>query len=834
MAEQHHFPETAPSTGINRRTILKGAALAAVAGVGAKVGFNTMPQAQANTESQTPHQAEAESSHEHDGISNRNFLSALGVLGAFGHVVGKNIKGTPFGPKSAAEVLMATGARNVVMRLGSEADKTAAQHELAELKMGLGIAGLIAGIAEVTAHGEVDPDALFNKVKTIGEGLDAEAQLPVAPELGASTEEWRAYEYAQKMQAVDVRTQTLVLSGLMAPTATIFTAATQANVMNERLAGTMAELRYAQAVLEAKTSNVASNSEVSFVKTAELDEATLREKANAQADKDINGADGAVLLSMLQAANIQGIIGYGGPPNLFYLKNNGPAEWAKASGILGGIMNATAFAAEQQWLAKHLGLEAGVVNARSMAVMPKTALKIAAGIGKSFAQPDAAFRNNKSWATDLDAQLRAIAQNGTFDPEEIAALHTKLDSLPRVPFEYDTDGLVRAFSELTGDTRDNLKFRARETRQTIANIAKTFLGKETAKGDLPEHEHITTEDIDHIVQGKDFAAMLELISHNPDSSNIPRAIIEHYMGANHNNNINQLLDVFEAITHGQDLSQEQQNAMKRVFADTEKADVNTLFHNVENALHRGNAEEVSQAFDALTEDTAQFDPSDTREAAERFEILRTGDKASDPHAGTTRGLDHATKDVIAALSTQLGASGPAATVATKLVELSQGALPKSAQNILILSLVAGLSSFADNIVAYASGEATLLNTNMPKGEQNPQTAADLEKFKNTLTRSALAVATVAGANSNIGSMAALKFNGMVPTYDQATGKNTIQKRQLKLGETIYRPYGAVPTAIAILAGAAAIESARPKPEQTLAQPSRGRRELFGALLRASK
>lgn len=802
---------TSETRNINRRGFFKIAGLgAAVLGgtvAAEKLGMNMTPAANAEPAEQ-PHpllQPEhATESQEHEaGITPLNLGSALVVLGAFTHVVGGTIRHEDknFGVATATEVLSAAAARNVAMRFGNEGDKHHAQLELAELAKGLGIASVIAGMAEVTAHSEIDPEALFGKVKTIGEGLDAEAEKPELPSLEAGVSEWREYEFAQKMRAVDTASQNFVMSGVLAPLATIFTAATYANVMNERLAGDMAEVRYAEAVLEAKKAGHS------------LDEAALRDAANEKTANDMNGADGAVLLSMLNAANIQGV--GSAPPFIFYAVNNGVGEWAKTSAILGGVMNSMGVVAQQQWLAKHLGFEQGKVNARSLYSMGKAVPQILAGIGSSLKQGDTSFHNNKEWSRELDSQMRSMAEGGTFSPEELAGLNVKLRSHPRVPFQYDGDGLVRALGEFAEDTRDNVKLGASNLTSAIAGVANTLLGKDDAASTAPEHG-VTPEDINEFIGANDSEAIMELAQKHPDSS-VPRIIVEHFIGAQQDNRINQMLDIWEEVTRSRnpkdlELSEGQRQIIRDAYLNQPDADKAVLISSVKSAAHNSDPTVLAHVLADLDAVASPFSPGVTREVAERLEILFTKDLATDPHAGAHRGLDHATKDVIAALSTQLGASGPASVVATSLVEYAkEHNMPRWAQNALTLSLTAGLSSFADNIVAYMSGETTLLNTNMPKDAANSQaSAAELKALKNTLTRSAIAVATVAGGNSNIGSMAALKYSAPEPRYDRETGENSVHMRPLTLGETVGRPYALSTTLLTILGATVMIEKSTPK------------------------
>ena len=803
-------PET---PNMSRRGFFKIAGLGATvlggAVVAEKLGINTTPTANAEPTTEQPHpllqpEHAAESQEHEAGITPLNLGSALVVLGAFTHAVGGTIRHEEknFGVATATEVLSAAAARNVAMRFGNKGDKHHAELELKELAKGLGIASGIAGMAETTAHSEIDPEALFNKVRTIGEGLDAEAEQPKLPSLeDGKISEWRDYEFAQKMRAVDTASQNFVMSGVLAPLTTIFTAATYANVMNERLAGNMAEVRYAEAVLEAKKAN------------KPLDEATLRDAANEKAANDMNGADGAVLLSMLNAANDQGV--GSAPPFIFYAVNNGVEEWVKTSAMLFVYMNGVGAVAQHQWLAKHLGLERGTVNAQSSKARIKAFPQVLAGIRSSLKQGDTSFHNNKEWSQGLDDQMRSLAEGNTFSPEELAGLNEKLRSHPRVPFQYDGDGLVRALGEFAEDTRDNVKLGANNLTSAIAGVANTLLGKDDAPSTAPEHG-ITPEDIDEIIAAKDSEAIMELARKHPDSS-VPRIIVGHFLGAKQDNRINEMLGIWEDITRSRnpedlELSEDQRQTIRDAYLDQPDADKAALISNVKSAAHNSDPTVLAHALADLDAVASPFSPGVTREVAERLEILFTKDLATDPHAGTHKGLDHATKDVIAALSTQLGASGPASVVATSLVEYAkEHNMPRWAQNALTLSLTAGLSSFADNIVAYMSGETTLLNTNMPKDTANSQaSAAELKKLKNTLTRSAIAVATVAGGNSNIGSMAALKFSAPEPKYDRETGKNSVHMRPLTLGETVGRPYALTTTLLTIFGATAMIEKATPK------------------------
>jgi len=664
------------------------------------------------------------------GISPRDLATASLNVGVFAHSVMQNARGRePFGLKSIGRGMAAFVVRLVVLATGGARDREVANGELIGLAKSLAIGSALVGAAEVASHLEFDSGRLLDRVRTLGEGIDAEMQRAPSPSPEDGMEAWNGFLVAQQRRVIRTQALSLATTAEVTPVGSIFAGAAAANVTNQQLAAAMADFRYAQTVIAAKRdlarAELASQASDAAERFRALlrDEGALRARANTVAERDMNGLGGGVPESWVRAANIQAVYSpfvVGGAPNPFYLARNGAKEWAIASGYGFVLMNTLAFGAVQTWLATKLGLTEAAVYKQFAPAVLYFVPQVGKGLAEFVTKRDASLHDGRNWAEEVDGALRTVAADPSalLDAEAMDILADLLRSRPRLSVELNTGGLAQSLSEARADMQAGMIRGHSKVHDYIVRMAYVFGGVDLPRGPRSVGAYLGklasgfrqkgAQDGDSVsleesitLDGLELQDMIELVQQHPDIAALPRALVERYGSAANAQRINQLLDVMLAIVGRTDLTDEQRILLQTSFADPElAASIDRLTTQAEAALQGDDLSGLAATFDQLK--ALPIISKQTREVLERLELTLNQALTADPHAGTSRGLSHATKDVVRALFTQLSATGSLSACTLKIIEWFGDSLPPMARNALILSLGVVITTFADNIVAYQS------------------------------------------------------------------------------------------------------------------------------------
>ncbi len=804
-------------------------------------GDPTPPPADQGDHQDAPSQGEGAQTQPEEGPVEISWLDvglAANSIRAFGTSVVLAAAGKEqFGGPSIKRGMTAFAVREAGLTIfGDEHDREVAKEEALGLAESLGIGAALFAGAETARHLEIDGTRVLEKVRTLGEGLDAEERALRPPSLEAGQDEWNSYLELQRVRTIKTKALRVVATGMVTPVGTIFAGAETANVLNDRLAEAIAEFRYAQTVVRAKSAEEKVGTPIGSV-------VELRTKANARAERDMNGILGAVEESWVGATNLQALPSlWGGATNAFYLMNNGVKEWAIASAYGGVIGNTLALSAAQTWLAAKLGLSKAQVLTHFMPAVVTSVGSVTQGMAEFFTNRDASMRDNEAWATRFDQMMRARHEDPNFlaDPNSVSMVAEILGTLPRSFGQFDKDGFKLAIAQTVEDLGDQLQFGRANVLRYIRSMtdtldlieasykgeaAEVFLGRVATslqpETDAEAHHEFTAEET-ALLESQEFNDIAALLQeHREDLPGLPHAIVRRFVEAGQAARINELLDVVLAIARKTEITEAQRDLLRTAYGESGgDMEVNeriaAISLEAEQALAAGDTQTFGAVLGQLK--SLPITNATTRDIIERLEQTLTHALTSDPHAGEERGLGETTKEVMKALLTQLTASGPLTVVISKIIELTGEDVNPVARNTLILSLGIVTTTFADNIVAYLSTEASLLRAY--ENKYGKEVFVEYPELKKALTRAAYWLMTN-GGNSNIGSLATLLQKAKVPVYDEETGTNKIVNETFTLGSSLFRPVAAVDSLLILLGSLFLINQQEPKPKDKETTQSSG-------------
>jgi hypothetical protein len=388
-------PLAAPQE-LSRRDFLRKAGAAFVgATVGAGMGHEILKagtavqaegEAQADSASTVDEAGHGAASHEaaseHEAEPTEAFealnrQTALPVATAFAaYIADGAFFGGSFGPKSAAILNTLEAMRLATLHSqGGERGQHTAAHEFRENAKAATLAIPLVAISDFTTTAvHLDHETLFAKAKELVESDDVVEDRPA---LEASREDWEAYLEHLNHRIVENVTEVQAITSILAPFITTYTSSAIADQLKETVLRNTYEQSYARAVVESKRAGTETTHE--FAQSAAIE----------RANELFNGKWGFTNLETTLAANIQGGVLAGDPPQLFGAAAHW-GEWgrlAKAEAF--GLVNdaAMTYGLTATWLQRAEALTGGQKElAEQFTAAYQQATKVFGGI--TFGSPD--------------------------------------------------------------------------------------------------------------------------------------------------------------------------------------------------------------------------------------------------------------------------------------------------------------------------------------------------------------------------------------------------------------------------------------------------------------
>lgn len=354
-----------------RRLLLGGASLAAVPFVGfgqerllAINQIETTDQSILEKSSTDTPQLFQEDEHaEEHASSTLNDISAYAITAAFSSLVGvvASEKAT-FGPKTAA-IMTSLGATRVGLLAATDAEGL--KHEIEEhigtvdgipTPGGYPLLPVLVALADFASHVKAENDEIFKKedvAERLAEEVEAGGIFEKRPDEGDSKETWVRYYRSKKNEVIEATAQNAALTSVVAPITTTYTSASIAQGNFKKMLPLLKETHYAKRIVEVKESQESTRDRIPTITPDEIE--IYESDAEQKALQNINGKDGYIHLNIALSTNLNGALGIGDPPLLYFFMRHRPDVYAKASLVGLGMSEIATLTQNYAWISRSLG-----------------------------------------------------------------------------------------------------------------------------------------------------------------------------------------------------------------------------------------------------------------------------------------------------------------------------------------------------------------------------------------------------------------------------------------------------------------------------------------------